>query len=106
MLLKPNAIHWVFNLDANMAGAMNYAKPDWDVPPLYRECQKDCTGSEPICVADFQIGRLRPLDIDTAWENSWSSNTNSLPAVLSLASPCKSSRSGRQRQESAMSKVS
>lgn len=107
MLLKTNAIHWVLNLEANLSGAINYAKPDWDVPPLYVECQNSCTGSEPIRVADFKIGRLRSLDIDTAWEDPRGSDTNSLPAVSSeLVSPCKSSRSGRQRRESAMAKVS
>ena len=68
ILLKPNAIHWVLNLGANLAGAINYAKSDWDVPINYVECQKDCTGSDPIRVTDFKVSKLRDLDIDTEWE--------------------------------------
>ena len=54
---------------ANMAGAINYAKSGWDVPPLYVECKESCGGSPPILMADMKGTRFRDLDIDTTWED-------------------------------------
>ena len=67
ILVQPNAIHSVLNLGANLAGAINYTKSDWQLPPLYRECE-GCSSSEPIRAVDFKISRLRSLDIPTQWE--------------------------------------
>ena len=65
MLLQPHAYHYGLNLGANIAEAINYADPEWIVPPLYRPCAMECfsDGTPPMLPAGMKIGQFRPLDL-------------------------------------------
>ena len=70
VLLQPHAIHSVLNLGANIAGAINYADQEWDVPPLYQACEENqChkAGQSPILVTDFEKDQFRSLDLESRY---------------------------------------
>ena len=70
VLVQPHAIHSVLNLGANIAGAINYADRDWDIPPLYQACEENrChrAGQSPILVSDFKEGRIRSLTLESRY---------------------------------------
>ena len=70
MLIQPQAIHSVLNLGANIAGAINYAEQEWDMPPLYRACREGIchkAGQQPIRVNDFERGQVRSLTLDSQY---------------------------------------
>ncbi|KAI9796726.1 MAG: hypothetical protein M1835_003307 [Candelina submexicana] len=72
ILVQPYTYHYGLNLGANIAEAINYSDPEWTVHPLYMECQQGapCSDAEPMRVSGMSMGKVRPLKVDTTWEDS------------------------------------
>ena len=97
VLLQPNAYHYGINLGANIAEAINYSDPDWNVPLLYHACLSACyLEAAPMLVSDMEIRKLRKLDIDETWECA---STSESPKSKYAAKKCKSKAKSSFKQK-------
>ena len=114
VMVGPDTYHQGINLGPNLAEAINYTEPDWIASPLYTACCRKkfgwCPNIDPIRLSDMEIRELRPLDIDTSWEDpprtipvkKHKPAQTSVPSVL----PPRSSARLRKQQDEGTVKVS
>ena len=83
ILVLPDVYHYVINEGINLAGAINYAEPDWQLNHLYTDCTERCSGNSSIPMkrlAGSLASEPRPLDLEEDFEipQAKRSNSNSL----------------------------
>ena len=66
VLLLPDVYHYVINEGVNLAGAINYSEPDWQLNNLYTDCTQRCAGDNAIAMKQLATSLApcpRALDV-------------------------------------------
>ena len=71
VLVLPDVYHYIINEGINLAGAINYTEPGWQLNHLYTDCANRCAGDDSIPLkrlASSVASKPRSLDVDGDFE--------------------------------------